>query len=242
MIQQHPSTTPEARSSNARRVTRGLLAGLLASLFFAASAQAQWATNGSHIYNSNSGSVGINTQNPQQLLDVRGKIQVGNDNFVSKVVSNPASSRFTLEDTTGSQFRLIYSNFLVFRHTTGGEALRITTDGKVGIGTDSPASELAVDGTITAREIEVTQEGWPDYVFDEDYPLLSLAEVEASIRANKHLPGVPSADDVLENGVAVGAMQSLLLQKIEELTLYMIELEKDNQELSERVASMEAQR
>ena len=72
---------------------------------------------------------------------------------------------------------------------------------------------------------------WPDHVFDADYKLTSLEEIESYVKREKHLPGVPSANDIDKEGIKVGEMNALLLQKVEELTLYVIELEKQIKEL-----------
>ena len=85
---------------------------------------------------------------------------------------------------------------------------------------------LAVKGSIRANEV-VVETGWADYVFDDKYKLLSLDEVEAHIKANKHLPGVPSAKEIETNGLKVGEVQAKMMEKIEELTLYVIELKKE---------------
>lgn len=74
---------------------------------------------------------------------------------------------------------------------------------------------------------------WSDFVFDRDYDLMTLKEVESYIKENGHLPDVPSAEEVKANGVEVGEMNAILLQKIEELTLYIIELEKKIEELND---------
>ena len=87
---------------------------------------------------------------------------------------------------------------------------------------------------------------WPDYVFDEDYQLMPLTELAASVRQARHLPGIPSADEVEKNGVGLGRMQANLLRKVEELTLYVIELNDqlddvrvENSSLRNRIARLE---
>lgn len=102
----------------------------------------------------------------------------------------------------------------------------------IGIGTTAPGSyKLAVDGTIGARKLKVTQETWADYVFASDYDLISIDSVEQFIRRNKHLPGVPSAIEIFRDSLDVGGNQAVLLKKIEELTLYIIDLNKELKEL-----------
>jgi hypothetical protein len=84
--------------------------------------------------------------------------------------------------------------------------------------------------TLYAEAFKITPQAmniyWPDYVFEDSYNLLELSEVEQFINKNKHLPGIPSASEVEANGIDIGDMQSKLLLKIEELTLYIIKLEK----------------
>ncbi len=95
----------------------------------------------------------------------------------------------------------------------------------------SREGNLYLDGKITASEVEVKLDVWPDFVFADDYELMSLYEVENYIKQNRHLPNLPSEAQVLENGVNVGEMTSVLLQKVEELTLHIIELNKRIEEL-----------
>ena len=98
-------------------------------------------------------------------------------------------------------------------------------NGRVGIGTVTPTYKLDVCGTIRANEVRV-ETGWCDYVFADDYNLPALAEVEAYIKANRHLPGV-TAGPVIENeGLEVGKTSAQMIKKIEELTLYVIDLQK----------------
>lgn len=119
---------------------------------------------------------------------------------------------------------------------TNGERLIISRDqnisqgiainnGKVGIGTSSPDHKLTVDGGIHAKEVKVDLSiPFPDYVFDNDYELPTLKEVKKYIARNKHLPEIPSAAEVKEKGLHLGDMNVRLLKKVEELTLYQIEL------------------
>ena len=132
----------------------------------------------------------------------------------------------------------------------------VRVDGAVGIGVAEPEEKLAVDGRVKAKEVVVTLEGWADHVFEAGYALRPLAEVGAYVRQHGHLPGVPSEAEVLEEGVAVGAMQAVLLEKVEELTLYLLEqaaraehleraaaaAQEANAELLRRIGALEAAR
>ena len=113
--------------------------------------------------------------------------------------------------------------------------------GNVGIGEKNPQSKLAVNGTITAKEVVVSTEGWSDYVFKDDYKLMPLDELERSVRKNGHLPDIPSAEEVEKNGVSVGEMQAKLLQKIEELTLHVIEQGKELRQVKSKNEMLEKQ-
>jgi trimeric autotransporter adhesin len=112
----------------------------------------------------------------------------------------------------------------------------ININGKLGVGIASgnfttfmaKNTKLGVNGTISATEVVVAAyANWPDFVFNADYKLNTLSEVEAFVKANKHLPGVPLATEVEKEGVALGEMNKILLQKVEELTLYMIAQQKE---------------
>ncbi|MEO8149626.1 MAG: hypothetical protein ABI723_18450 [Bacteroidia bacterium] len=113
--------------------------------------------------------------------------------------------------------------------TTNGPTDGMYIKGNVGIGTGNIASgyKLSVKGKIMCEEMKVQlQANWPDYVFAPQYNCLSLSEVENYINEHKHLPGIPSAETIKNDGLSVGDMQARMMEKIEELTLYVIALEK----------------
>ncbi len=115
----------------------------------------------------------------------------------------------------------------------------VIINSKVGIGTSAPRNTLDVNGTIRSKEIKVEASPWPDYVFGNNYDLKSLNEVEGFINTNKHLPNIPSAQEIEEDGVSLGEINAKLLQKIEEITLYLIEQNKAQEELMNTVQSQQ---
>jgi hypothetical protein len=123
---------------------------------------------------------------------------------------------------------------------SGNVRMRVQSNGKVGIGTETMGSHmLAVNGSIGAREIVVELSTWADYVFNPDYKLMPLSELEEFIAQNKHLPEIPGEETITENGLSLGEMQKLQMKKIEELTLYVIELKKENEALKSRIEKIE---
>ncbi len=109
------------------------------------------------------------------------------------------------------------------------------TNNNVGIGTNNPAEKLSVNGNIRSKEVVVEIINWPDYVFDNKYKLQTLEEIEQYIIKNKHLPGIASAAEIQTNGLKVGELQGKMMEKIEELTLYIIELKKEVQVLQSQI-------
>lgn len=113
-------------------------------------------------------------------------------------------------------------------------------NGSIGIGTPVTAdNRLAVNGTISAKKVKVTSTGWPDYVFEEDYPLMRPEDLADYIRQNKHLPEVPSADSIHRAGQDVGEMNKILMKKVEELTLYMLQQQQQLKEQSAKIDALE---
>lgn len=192
----------------------------------------------------NSGSVGIGTLTPTQTLDVRGIIKWGNSNefiysgqdamgaYIEQKGTDIANSRLRIQTSkfgdagNYSYFLVDPSNGFTFNSWGGGNS-------NVGIGVTTPIEKLEVNGKIRAREIKVEVDNWPDYVFDQDYKILGLQELDAYIKANKHLPEIPSAHEVSKNGIELGEMNKLLLKKIEELTIYLIEQNKQINKLKQ---------
>ncbi|PTS94693.1 hypothetical protein DBR11_22725, partial [Pedobacter sp. HMWF019] len=121
------------------------------------------------------------------------------------------------------------------------ERLRISSKGDVGIGTiDTKGYKLAVAGNMIAESVKVQlKSAWPDYVFKDDYKLTSLQETEKHIKENGHLQGIPSAAEVKAEGIDLGEMNKKLLQKIEELTLYLIQKDHQNELLNKRIEKLE---
>lgn len=132
------------------------------------------------------------------------------------------------------------------KNTNNGEDVWDTfivdvTRNRVGIGTNNPDSKLTVKGKIHAQEVKLDLNGSvaPDYVFKQDYDLRSLEEVETYINNKGHLPDIPSGKEMEEQGINLKQMNLLLLEKVEELTLYMIELKKTVESQEKRIRELE---
>jgi hypothetical protein len=128
-----------------------------------------------------------------------------------------------------------------FQSVGANLAIKAITNGNVGIGTENPQAKLAVNGTVLAKEVKVKNDiTVPDYVFEDDYQLPALNEIEAYVKENKHLPEIPSAKDIERDGLNLAEMNLLLLKKVEELTLHLIEKEKEIKSLKSLEARIES--
>ncbi len=180
----------------------------------------------------NNGNVGIGTLNPTRLLEIRQKEDPNGDSAL--LITEPNNSQkiqLHLANNSSGQYGYLS---LGGKTSLRGNGLPSFFEGNVGIGTTTPDSKLTVKGKIHAEEVKIDLSvPAPDYVFKKDYDLLSIEEVQEHIKAQGHLPNIPSAKELEANGVELGIMNMKLLEKIEELTLYTIaqeeELKKQNQ-------------
>jgi hypothetical protein len=214
-----------------------------------------WTINGVDIYRL-TGNVGIGTNDTYKMLTVNGDVSLANYNNsgggntgngmsgleILGMNQIPTRRGISLDsDPNGSFNFFINSNQTTssfnFKNGNGTPTTLMTImgDGNVGIGTeDTKGYRFAVNGNMIAEEVVVKlYANWPDFVFAEDYQIKTLSEVEQYIDEKKHLPGVPSEKEVKENGINLGEMDAILLRKIEELTLYIIDLEKRLNNFSE---------
>jgi hypothetical protein len=177
------------------------------------------------------GSVGIGTATPSKTLEVAGDA-ASNSLYLSTAWNNARING------NGEYIEYRSSWYHTFYGVTNSNPAMFI-DGrtsKVGVNTSSPDASLTVNGQVHAKEVKVDLNiQGPDYVFEKDYKLSSLEEIKNYIDQNKHLPEVPSAKEMEKNGVQLGEMNMLLLKKIEELTLLMIKMKKENDDQVEQL-------
>jgi hypothetical protein len=146
------------------------------------------------------------------------------------ILLNPPGSLFLFSGNVG-----VNTNTPNARLHVGGNAYIGTTSG-----TPAAGYQLSVKGKIISEEVKVQlSASWPDYVFSDDYKLPDLADLEKYIITNKHLPNIPAAADIEKNGFELGDMQRRSIEKIEELTLLMLQMNKQNIEMKQKMEQME---
>lgn len=178
------------------------------------------------------GNVGIGTTSPNQKLEIKGSLLLKSDSYIQYGIerSNGAKSAFGITSNSHNAFLSSSGTLRLVTNHNGNEfttSMFINNAGNVGIGTSNPKNRLSVKGTIWAEEIKVSLTDAADWVFNDEYNLLPLYEVENFIKLNKHLPEIPSAEEFKKDDLKVSEMINKLLQKIEELTLYTIEQQKE---------------
>jgi hypothetical protein len=213
-------------------------------------------------YNFSAGNVGIGTSVPNVLLDV---YNAANSSSTLLRISGSAEAPgnysglllgagglkgrgkgAVLYEPYGTNYgkgRLHFAVNSSYNDDDAGLAdskMTIADNGNVGIGTvDAQGYKLAVNGSIHSRSVKVDQIGWSDFVFEKSYKLPRLSEVKKYIDRTHHLPNIPSASEVQANGLDLGEMNNLLLRKVEELTLYLIEEHRKNLKLEARIKTLE---
>jgi hypothetical protein len=224
-----------------------------------------YAVNNQRIIVNATGKVGIGTSNPQALLhisDASNPVQV---NLGVDASSGGYTALITGLSAVSGGYAVLQA--IKSSGTNYGDIVMNPNGGNVGVNTASPTekldingnmktsgyaligathlpaadAKLAVNGTIYSTKVKVTPTGWADYVFLASYRLRPLSEVEQYIQQYGHLPEVPSAEEVQKNGIDVGDNQSTLLKKIEELTLYVIDLNKQVKKQQEEISLLKQQ-
>ncbi len=205
------------------------------------------------------GNVGIGTTTPRERLEVDGSI------LVQDAVSSDPAARMAgfypyKDKAYGMELHYQQSKWGLAVFARNGSDIRlghysadetqqdnldakivVKADGNIGIGTNSPDEKLTVKGKIHTEEVKVDLSvPAPDYVFEEEYDLPTLESIEKFIKSEKHLPEIPSAAEMEENGVELGTMNMLLLKKIEELTLYTLEQESKLEDQSNQIQKLQS--
>ncbi len=194
------------------------------------------------------GNVGIGLHTPGSKLDVNGEIAIGSGSV------NANTTKMYIRNTSGKTWAISsggnmnnQTNFSIYNwtdhssETTPLPYFNITQEGNVGIGLHTPTTKLDVAGTIRAYEVKVCLSQGCDFVFKSDYKLMNLRKLEEFVKTNQHLPEIASEKEMTENGVNMKDMQMKLLQKIEELTLYTIEQNKNLEQQNAKIVELEKQ-
>lgn len=209
---------------------------------------------GAGSFTTTPGNVGIGTSSPNGKLHVgSGNVMIGTGTPATKLHIQGSSGELLRLDGSSPQINFVTDGnnygfinmtgddmkigtlaannagkFII--RTNGGDRVQVDESGNVCVGTTTPASgyRLSINGKAICTELKVQlQSNWPDYVFSSTHKRLPLIELEKFIAKNKHLPNIPAASQLQTSGIELGEMQRLAMEKIEELTLYVIELKKE---------------
>jgi hypothetical protein len=215
---------------------------------------ALWTASGANIFNANTGNIGVGTTTPASKLTVsgaEGRLLVngatGSD-LVDFVNTAPANTVGAGSSVIWAAYNQAQSSNPMLMQATGNtgctgcyeDRFVVYNNGKVKVGNVSTPDgyRLYVEQGILTEKVKVAVKNsanWADYVFADNYPLSKLTDVETFVKQNKHLPNMPSAEEMVKNGLDVATMDAKLLEKIEELTLYMIQMQKENVRLQKEM-------
>jgi len=194
--------------------------------------------------------VGIGTDQPTESLQINGNVLLSNNGnikgnrtswqpfkiFAGNDENEPYIALFGNSQNTGSiKLYSFGTGGQIEFHNENMKVMSIRADNNVNFGNPDYSTNLFVNGEITANQVRVNTSFWWDKVLKPDYELMPLTELQTFITQNSHLPDIPKEIEVLEQGIDLGEMNGLLLKKIEELTLYLLEQDRKINTLQEEL-------
>gem|GEM_PF-1031943 len=200
-----------------------------------------WQRQGNNVFVTGYDRVGIGTDQPTESLQINGNMMLSNNGnikgnrtswqpfkiFAGNDESEPYIALFGNSQNTGSiKLYSFGTGGQIEFHNENMKVMSIRADNNVYFGNPDYSTNLFVNGEITANQVRVNTSFWWDKVLKPDYELMPLAELQSFITQNSHLPDIPKETEVLEQGIDLGEMNGLLLKKIEELTLYLLEQDR----------------
>lgn len=200
----------------------------------------------------NSGNVGVGISSPERAMHIQSAnavFRIDRDRPSATLIMTQWAENFTsiyksfTIGVTATELNNGYFRIADYGTAVSGSSINrfvIANNGNIGIGTDNPASKLSVNGRVESTEVQV-KATIADYVFDDKYSLRSIEDLDKFIKENKHLPNVYSAKDQVENRgfIPLGEISMNMLEKIEELTLYIIQMNKEIKKLNDRIIILE---